>query len=145
MSSTKGSAVSYAESINITATRVGEFIEQTMRGKSPELLLASPDDTRHLSGPQETESYAFAIVDRSLLKEVLTRLTLMSRKYAGELWFISESRKASHKKWVLEVFGREYVDLFRELAARLAERFEVEIHVRLQSEQTRSDDDKNWW
>jgi len=122
-------AVSYSESLEITGKRVGEFLQGLLAMAVPELILAScagdPPD-----GPQETESYAFVVkpkVPRFVFRE-------KPRVLIANLWFKNEVRHATHKKWVLEIFGREHIEFFKDLAHKLVEGFKVEIHVRLKSE-----------
>jgi hypothetical protein len=57
------------------------------------------------------------------------------RDFVGVLWLSNEARRANHKNWVLEVYGRENVARFQKLAEELARDFEVDIHVRLEREE----------
>jgi len=43
-------------------------------------------------------------------------------------------RKATPKKWLLEVYGRARINMFKALAEELAKEFDVEINVRLECE-----------
>lgn len=129
------SPVSYAESLRITGKRVGEFLQKELATTSPRLILSSSIGSDPF-GPHETDSYGI-LLDNGTRKSWLFGLIRKARPQIATIWFTNEARKASHKKWVLEVFGREHVEFFRGLAAKLTEQFKVEIHVRLESESHR--------
>ncbi len=127
---TDTSKVSFSESLEVKARKIGETLEK-MR---PDLLLANCSGSVHSEvGPRETESYGFLV--KGTEQRFLGRLWVTrSRHFIGVLWFKNEIRQATHKKWVLEVYGRENVDSLKEMAEQLSKQFEVEIHVRLSSE-----------
>ena len=55
--------------------------------------------------------------------------------FIGRIFFNNKPRGAEvGKRWVLEVYGREYVEELRELAEELSSRYGVDIDVRLKSE-----------
>ena len=56
------------------------------------------------------------------------------RDFVGSLWLSNEARRANHKNWVLEVYGRENVARLQKLAEELARDFDVDVHVRLERE-----------
>jgi hypothetical protein len=118
--------VTYAESRKILATRAGEYIVK----HHPELTLADSSGSEEC-GPGEVHSYSFVLPYETPWWK--RKLWHYARRRIAVLWF-SHSHKASHGKWVLEVFGRKYVDRMRALAEELAPIFEIEIHVRLESE-----------
>ena len=56
------------------------------------------------------------------------------------IWFNNEARGASrHKKWVVEVFGREYVGEATELVKKIAEPYDVKLEIRLVTEKPYSE------
>jgi hypothetical protein len=124
------SVVTYAESFKIKSKHIGEFIQE----HAPHLVLIN-DSNVPISqvnyGPQETDRYEVVLVGRRGLAAMVfgPRYTIL-----GKLFFDNPSKQATRKKWLLEVFGRERVDFFKELAEKLAKQFEVEIHIRLESE-----------
>lgn len=131
--------VSYAESSELVANRVGEALQKFFQEQeiSRSLILTSSVGGWPY-GSCSTDSYGFLLNKKKRLAD------LFSNKYlVGVLWFRNEHRNASHKKWVLEVYGREYVEFFKKTAEQLAERFNVDIHVRLRHEvpQPRGE----WW
>lgn len=128
------SSVSYAESLKITGRRVGEFIQREFATTSPRLILADCIGAAPY-GPRDTESYGI-LQDDGTQKGWLSGLFRRPRPrpLIALLWLKNEARKASHKKWVLEVFGREHVEYFMAVARKLTEQFKVEVHVRLESE-----------
>ena len=56
------------------------------------------------------------------------------RPFIGVLCFQNAKQGITNKKWLLETHGRIYLPLMQELAEELSAKFEVEIHVRLVSE-----------
>lgn len=125
--------VSYAESVNITGKRAGEFIQKALVGTSPQKIILCNPYGEEPYGPQETDVYGFKLNKKT---SFFRRIFGLGNPYlVGYLYFANEQRKATHKKWLLEVCGREHVEFFRNLANNLAEEFGVEIHVRLESEQ----------
>ncbi|MDO8518351.1 MAG: hypothetical protein Q7S26_03620 [bacterium] len=46
----------------------------------------------------------------------------------------NEVRKATDRRWLLEVFGKSHAEPLQDFASALAEEYDVEIHVRLTSE-----------
>ncbi|MSU74412.1 hypothetical protein EXS57_01380 [Candidatus Kaiserbacteria bacterium] len=130
-----------AESSADMGKSVGVFIQKTISGGHPELVLADSVG-RGPYGPHQTESYGFLVEDRSRRSWGVTLFGLadpIPRDRIAVLWLSSEARKATHKKWVLEIFGREYVDFFKALADKLSKQFDIEIHVRLTSEHPMSE------
>ena len=136
-------AVSYSESIKIMGERVGKMIQQEIEHSSTELILCGNTGGHPPFGPQETDNYSFMVENHR--KEGFFRHFLWSwgfgrpepRKIVAYLWFSNDARKATRKRWVLELFSREYDPFLRSLAQLLAEKFDVEIHIRLQSENPR--------
>ena len=124
------SLVSYAESLKITGKRVGEFIQKELATTSPRLILSSIIGYVPF-GPHETDSYGI-LLDDGTWKSWFFGMCRKARPMVANIWFTNEARKATHKKWVLEVFGREHVEFFKGFAAKLTEYFKVEIHVRLE-------------
>ncbi len=61
------------------------------------------------------------------------------RDFVGVLWLSNEVRRANHKNWVLEVYGRENVARLQKIAEELARDFEVDVHVRLEREKVSSE------
>ncbi|MFA6408175.1 MAG: hypothetical protein WCW36_01715 [Candidatus Paceibacterota bacterium] len=131
---TQRTPVYYAESIKITGLKAGKFIQKMKLG-----LLLSNCSGNEPYGPNETNSYGFLVDDPNhrepgFIDYLFDRYS--PRTLIGNLWFSNEARRVTHKKWLIEVFGREHVELFMDIANRLSEEFHVEVHVRLESEQT---------
>src|SRR4051812_48288374 len=123
--------VTFSESLEIKAIKVGEAIEE-MR---PDLLLVSNDGTTADSeiGPRETESYGFLV--KGTERRFLGRFWITRPPYfIGVLWLKNADRRTDHKKWILEVYGRDNVEPIKKMAEQLSKQFEIEIHIRLFSE-----------
>lgn len=83
------------------------------------------------------ESYAIGILDPSnLYKRRILGIKIGRRaSYVGIIWFDSEFLKVKHdEKWLLEVFGKEYVPKLTELIEGISEQFGADLEVRLLSE-----------
>jgi len=131
MSAQSKPSVTFAESINIKARRVGEYTQQMY----PDLVLA--DHVGYPCKPGETGEYSFLLgpLDtRAWWQKPFIRRRL--RPLIGRLYFRGDHVQATHKKWVLEIYGRNHVERLKALAEDLVGKFEVEIHVRLASEET---------
>jgi hypothetical protein len=58
-----------------------------------------------------------------------------ARAHVGTVRLYSDfTRKEASKRWVLVVYGRENVERMTKLADHLAQKFGVEVHVRLEKE-----------
>ena len=57
------------------------------------------------------------------------------RAFLGTIWFSNEARGATEQNWILEAYGRKYIELVRNLADELASTFQVKITLRLVREQ----------
>jgi len=128
-------STSYAESYRIVARRVGDYIVE----HHSDLLLSSCIGGSPF-GPTETDSYSFLTeIDPRLRVRGWQKLIYSdpARPMIGTLWLKNDVRNAHHKKWVLEVYGRVNVDRLRTIADELARHFNVEVHVRLESEHPR--------
>ena len=70
-------------------------------------------------------------------RNCLLRLILGNprRAFLGKLWFHNWSRKVVDGKWLFEINGRKYLEMATGLAKEMAARFNVEIAVRLVSEE----------
>lgn len=120
--------VTYSESIKIRATKVGEYIY----ARYSKTLILADESGFELPCPQEVDAYSFLIPHEKPWWQRIGRTFL--RQKIGTLWFTNEHRKATHKEWVLEIFGRQNVERMLILAENLARDFNVKVHVRLQSE-----------
>ncbi|HSV95186.1 MAG TPA: hypothetical protein VLH94_04435 [Spirochaetia bacterium] len=58
------------------------------------------------------------------------------RTFLGVIWFDNQPRHANENRWIFEIYGREYVDLAKQIAKELSSLFNVAITVHLISEQT---------
>jgi hypothetical protein len=130
---TEGKAgISFAESFDIIANRVGKFLATEFRSVFPGLVLCSTDGRRPF-GPRETNHYGIMQEhDRppTFLEWVFGR----PRPFVADLWFKDKVEGATPKRWVLKVYGRQHADFFREIGEKLAAEFRVEIHIQLASE-----------
>jgi hypothetical protein len=140
-------SVSEAVSIKVKGAEVGVFIEDFTKDTWPTLVLSSHNAHSFFTdnfGPRETDYYTF-MVNEPAMSEVwdwiarMRRILRKPRPIVGNLWLSNEARKATHKKWVLEVYGEQHVPFFKNLAERLAEMFKVEIHIRLESRQPKEE------
>jgi hypothetical protein len=137
MSATEKSRVTSAESLEITGRRVGVYLEKLLEVAAVPFELSNSAGMEPF-GPHETTSYS--IVEKQNLSKLVRFLdkitaTMRARKIVASIWFSNEVRRATHKKWVLEVFGRDNLKFFEQIAEDLAKQFDVDIHVRLCSEE----------
>lgn len=140
--------VTYVESDSIRpetrpetiSERVGRAILAALATCYPSIFLCGTTGSKPF-GPHATDAYGFMVESRNPEQDPLHNLLYGSkpRPLVGNLWFTNYAREATHKRWVLEVFGREHVELFRKLAEKLARQFEVDIQVRLESEKPRNE------
>lgn len=57
------------------------------------------------------------------------------RMFLGTVWFNDNNRGATEQNWVFDAYGREYVELVRQLAEEMASTFNVKVTIRLVREQ----------
>ncbi len=57
------------------------------------------------------------------------------REFLGTIWFSNSARGATEEDWVLDMYGREHVDIVMKLAEEMASLFNVKIAIHLVSEQ----------
>ncbi len=141
----KSHVVTVSESLEIVGRHAGEFILQEARKERPEspLLLAAGSDTFGPYGPTECLAYKF-VEDHprpspwtALLRDLCGNHRTPPGDVIGEIFFADKDRRANHKEWLIEVFGRQHVPFFMALAEKLSERFGVDVHVRLKSEEAK--------
>ncbi len=61
------------------------------------------------------------------------------RNFVGVFYFSDKKKNANNRNWVFEVFGRENLQVIKEIAEYLAHKFEVNIHVRLETERSKEE------
>lgn len=128
--------VTFAQALPITGKRVGEFFESELfkeiyeslkEQESRQIVLANPWCT--IFGAQETEGYAFLVGTQT--RKGPWGLFRNLRPMVANL---NMNRGNKNDGWLLEIYGSEYVDMFTKWAKAIAEKFAVDIHVRLETE-----------
>jgi hypothetical protein len=66
------------------------------------------------------------------------------REWIGSIYFSEKGRGANNTNWVIEVFGRDNLPIFREIADALLEKFHVDIHVRLEHTDALAEQYPDW-
>ena len=68
---------------------------------------------------------------------------VIGRTWFGTIHFYHARYGADEKNWVFAVFGRQYLEMVKELAEGMTSAFGVKITVRLQDEQPRREGEDN--
>ncbi len=121
-------SVSYQESISI---KVGRFLLSKGFDLASSTGLASNSLVETCSlgilrkDPEaKPRNYLFGLIKRA-----------PRRMFLGTVWFSNSPRGASEQNWVFEAYGREHVELVRQLAEEMASTFNIKIALRLVREQ----------
>lgn len=121
--------VDYQEAISV---KVGKYLLE--RGYD----LASDEG---LALPLVGEANALGILQRNQdAKPKKYMFGLITRReprrvFLGVIWFRDSTRGATNEHWVLETYGRGYVELVRQLAEEMTSTFNVKITICLVQEQ----------
>ncbi|MCD6384527.1 hypothetical protein J7M23_02005 [Candidatus Sumerlaeota bacterium] len=86
--------------------------------------------------PADAFGVAQKVLEESDSLDILYKDPEAKPWWIGTIWFRNSTRGANDDHWVIEVSGRRYYcGLIRQLAEKLAWKFNVEITIRLISEQ----------
>jgi hypothetical protein len=124
--------VTTSESFRITEKKVPKFVI----GRHPELVLA--DGEGHRANLAEwKEGCGFLLKSTKPNCGFWRTLFGPANKFIGRLYFYNKTKGATIKNWMFEVYGRQHIELATKIAKNLSEEFNVDIHVRLDSEEIR--------
>jgi len=98
------------------ADHTGEPLRELNKRASLGILYNDPDG--------KPRKYLFGLITRK-----------PPRLFLGVIWFNSGELGANEQRWVIEAYGRKYVELLKELAQEMISTFNVVILIRLVHEE----------
>jgi hypothetical protein len=124
--------ISFSESNKVRAFKAGEII------LSKGLLLGSTEGRNPQNRSWETNAFGIFMDDPTRKPEKiwfgLLGKTIPFKRFVGSIHFESQPQGANGKNWVISIYGRENIQTLTGVAEELSAKFEVKVHLRLETE-----------